>query len=47
MFKFNYDIHRKINWRNISKADLRTISTGEDLSDILLNLEDIAYCDLE
>jgi len=47
LFKFEFDKQKKINWRNISKADLRALTNGEDLSDILMNIEDIAYCDID
>jgi len=46
VFKFGFDHNRKINWRNVTKADMRALLSGEDLSDILLNIEDIAYTDL-
>jgi hypothetical protein len=47
LFQFHFDSDRRINWRNISRANLQALYHGDDLSDILLNIEDIAFCDLE
>lgn len=47
LFKFNFDSERRINWRNISRVDLRALSNGENFSDIFHNIEDIAHTDLD
>ena len=46
LFKFNFDNETRINWRNIAKVDLRALANGEDLSDIFLNIEDIAHTNI-